>query len=110
MSIVSDKIIQFPGMKPKDDGDKTPPHGTPVVPAEKPSDMKPVMPVNLTQQQQKAIGCIMSGMAFVFVGIKPSDSGADFFTALHGEEADLRNAQDHLPAVIQRLYVREGVL
>lgn len=75
-----------------------------------PSDQKPVMPVNLTTQQQKAIGCIMSGMPFVFIGIKPADSGADFFTALHGEDTDLRNVQDHLPGVIQRLYVREGIL
>ena len=107
MSIVTEKIIRFPGMKPKSDGDKTPPLGTP---ADKPSDTKPVMPVNLTTQQQKAIGCIMSGMPFVFIGIKPTDAGADFFTALHGEDSDLRNAQDHLPAVIQRLYVREGIL
>jgi hypothetical protein len=82
----------------------------PALPADKPSDQKPVMPVNLTQQQQKAIGCIMSGMAFVFVGIKPTNTGADFFTTLHGEDTDLRNAQDHLPDVIQRLYVREGIL
>lgn len=78
-----------------------------MLPTDKPSDQKPV---NLTAQQQKAIGCIMSGMPFVFIGIKPTDNGADFFTALHGDHTDLRNAQDHLPGVIQNLYVREGVL
>lgn len=100
MSIVADKIIQgnFGAKAPEQDMKPLP------------SDQKPVMPVNLTTQQQKAIGCIMSGMPFVFIGIKPSDSGVDFFTALHGEDADLRNAQDHLPGVIQRLYVREGIL
>lgn len=108
MSIVTEKIIKFPGTKPKDDGDKTPPHGTPAL--DKPSDQKPVLPVTLSEQQQKAIGCIMSGMTFVFIGIKPTDAGADFFTALHGQGADLRNAEDHLPAVIHRLYERAGIL
>jgi len=28
---------------------------------------------------------------------------------LHGDETDLRNAQDHLPAVIGRLYNRKGI-
>jgi hypothetical protein len=107
VSIVTSKIIKFPGMARKDPSDPTPPLGTPV---EKPSDQKPVLPVNLTEQQQKAVSCILSGMTFVFIGIQPSDSGADFFTALHGEDADLRNAQDHLPDVISRLYVREGIL
>lgn len=95
---VPDKIIPFPGMSPRNLGDKTPPQGVPILPA------------NMTAQQQKAIVCITSGMPFVFVGIKPSDTGADFFTALHGNDTDLRNAQDHLPEVIQRLYVREGIL
>ena len=34
----------------------------------------------------------MDGMSFVVVGIKPTDSGADFFTAVHGDREDLRNA------------------
>ena len=64
---------------------------------------------NLTPDQRKAIGVILSGTAFVFIGIKPGESGADFFTALHGEPADLRNAQEHLPGVIQRLYDKRGI-
>lgn len=88
---MSEKIIQFPGAKAL------------------PSDEKPVLPLKLTEDQQKAIGCITSGMTFVFIGIKPSDSGADFFTALHGDHTDLRNAQDHLLDVIGRLYDRKGI-
>lgn len=66
-------------------------------------------PVHLTHDQNKAVGLILSGMPFVLVGIKETDGGADFFTALHGEPAVLRNAQDELPAVIARLYAKKGV-
>ena len=89
---MGDKIIQFPGRS------QTAPHDESKL--EKPSQT----------EQQKAIDCILSGMAFVFVGIKPKDTGADFFTALHGDGTDLRNAEDHLPAVIHRLFVRKGIL
>lgn len=64
---------------------------------------------NLTEDQQKAIRLIMDGMSFVFVGLKPTNGGADFFTALHGDEAELRAAEDALPAVIGRLYVKKGI-
>ncbi len=43
------------------------------------------------------------------VGIRPTQSGADFWTALHGEAADLRNAQANLDSVIARAYVRKGI-
>jgi hypothetical protein len=65
--------------------------------------------LKLTEDQRKAIAVVLSGMSFVFVAIKPTDTGADFLTALHGDETDLRNAQDHLPAVIGRLYDRKGI-
>jgi len=63
----------------------------------------------LTPDQHKALSHILAGTAFVFIGIKETANGADFFTALHGEPAVLRNAQDELPAVIARLYTRRGV-
>ena len=43
------------------------------------------------------------------LGIKATDRGADFFTAVHGEAADLRNAQPHLDGVIARAYSRKGL-
>ncbi len=86
-----DNIIKFPGL-----------------PAQEPLPA-PAGPNQLNEDQQKAINCILSGMTFVFLGIKPTDSGADFFTALHGEPPDLRNAQEHLPGVIARLYDRKGI-
>lgn len=66
-------------------------------------------PVHLTHDQNKAMGLILSGMPFVFVGIKETGRVADFFTALHGEPTVLRNAQDELPAAIARLYAKKGV-
>ena len=48
-------------------------------------------------------------MSFVMIGIKATDRGADFFTAVHGEAADLRNAQPHLDGVIARAYSRKGL-
>ena len=76
-----------------------------------PSDQKPVMPVDLTPDQQKAIGIILSGATFICIGIEqPASGGADFFTACHGDEGYLRNAEDHLPGVIHRLFVRKGIV
>ena len=63
----------------------------------------------LSPDQEKAIGLVMSGVSFVFIGIKPAPTGADFYTALHGDATDLRNAQDHLPDVIARLYTKKGI-
>jgi hypothetical protein len=90
------KVIQFPGAK---------------APVEKPSDQMPVLPVDLNADQQKAIGIILSGQTFICIGIdQPASGGADFFTACHGDEGYLRNAEDHLPAVIHRLLVRKGIV
>jgi hypothetical protein len=63
----------------------------------------------MSPDQEKAIKLIMSGVTFVFIGIKPAPTGADFYTALHGDATDLRNAQDHLPDVIDRLYTKKGI-
>ena len=65
--------------------------------------------INLTADQHKALSLILAGTPFVFVGIRETDGGADFFTALHGEPSVLRNAQDELPAVISRLYSKKGI-
>jgi hypothetical protein len=70
---------------------------------------------NLRTQEaiQKAVG-ILNGAAtgdlsLVVIGIRPTQNGADFFTALFGDAADLRNAQPELAAVIDRLYTRSGL-
>jgi len=98
----NDRVIQFPGAaKPADKA-----------PARKKTDTKPDMPAdmaNLSEDQRKALSIVMSGMPFVLVGIKATDSGADFFTALHGDDSDLRNAQSHLSGVIERAYARKGL-
>lgn len=91
---MNDKIIRFPGRAAK-------PVNEPPAPVTGPD--------GLDEDQRKAMGCILAGMPFVFVAIKPTDDGADFFTALHGDPTDLRNAQPHLEGVIARLYDRRGL-
>jgi hypothetical protein len=95
----NDKVIQFPGVRSTKVGAQ--PGAVSDVPVETLPQLNP--------EQQKAIGLILSGTTFIFIGIKPADRGADFFTALHGDHTDLRNAQDHLPDVINRLYSRKGI-
>lgn len=91
---MSDKIIRFPGAA------KAP---APPAPEAAPG------PDGLTDDQRKAVQIAVGGMAFVIVGIKPTDRGADFFTAVHGDPTDLRNAQDHLGGVIARAFARKGI-
>jgi len=96
-----DKILQFPG------GGKRP-DATPAKPAAK-GDAPVVGVDGLNEDQRKAMQIVLSGMPFVLVGIKATPSGADFFTAISGEAADLRNAQDHLSGVIERAFSRKGI-
>jgi len=71
-------------------------------------------PQELPADIRKAAGILQAAledqMAFVIIGIKPSNDGADFYTAAYGEPGDLRNAYDHLPDLIQKLYVRKKLL
>lgn len=94
-----DKIIRFPGggtAAPRAKAGKAPP--------------PPALgPDGLTEEQRKAVQLVLSGMSFVLVALKPSERGADFYTALHGDPTDLRNAQPHLAGVIERLYARKGL-
>lgn len=92
-----DNVIQFPGAKPKSS------------PASEQKAKPPRSPEDLTEEQRKAIGIIMSGRAFVLVGIEPTQTGADFYTAVYGEKNDLRNALSHLPDVIVRAFNRKGI-
>jgi hypothetical protein len=93
---MSEKIIRFPGAA----GAAKP--ASPV-PAPAPG------PDGLTDEQRKAVQIVLGGMAFVLIGIRPTDQGADFFTAVHGDATDLRNAQDHLGGVIARAFTRKGI-
>ena len=103
----NDRVIQFPGavkptVKPADKVSTRKKIDT------KPTDV-PAGMAHLSEDQRKALSIVTSGMPFVLVGIKATDSGADFFTALHGEDQDLRNAQSHLSGVIERAYSRKGL-
>jgi hypothetical protein len=96
-----DKIIRFPGGA--SDGKRGEPEPPP------PGAEAAAQLEGLDADQRKAIGIILSGMPFVLVGIKPTQSGADFFTALAGDAADLRNARPHLEGVIDRAFGRKGI-
>lgn len=95
-----DKILKFPGAgkRPETPAKSAAKGEAPVVGAD-----------GLNEDQRKAMQIVLSGMPFVLVGIKATPSGADFFTAISGEPADLRNAQDHLGGVIERAFSRKGI-
>jgi hypothetical protein len=111
---VSDKIIRFPG-----GGSARGEAAKPAKAADTKSTKAPEAPAAdgldipgldaLSPDQRKAIGVVLSGMAFVLVGIKPTERGADFFTAISGEAADLRNAAPHLSGVIDRALSKRGI-
>jgi hypothetical protein len=89
---MSDNIIQFPGGQDDD------------TQAE-----KPVFWDALSDDQRKAIEIVLSGMSFVTIGIKPTGSGADFFTAIHGAADELTAAQPHLGGVLDRAFARKDL-
>jgi hypothetical protein len=99
---MSEKIIKFPGSA-------KPAPATPAAPAATAKPAAATGPDGLTDEQRKAVQVVLSGMSFVLVGIKPTDRGADFFTAVHGDHTELRNAQSHLAGVIDRAYDRHGI-
>ena len=66
-------------------------------------------PDGLTEDQRKAVQLVLSGVSFVLIGIKPTDRGADFFTAVHGDATDLRNSQPHLDGVIARAFSKKNI-
>jgi hypothetical protein len=120
--MADNNIISFPGShRPATAGSKDrpgaakPPEGTQEVDqaeAAKPGASKPGAPAALgafTAEQIKAIQLAQSGMGFVMIAIKPTEGGADFFTAVHGDASELRNAQDHLSGVIDRAFARKGI-
>lgn len=98
-----DKVIRFPGpSRPRPDAEASSP--SPGLPAEVAQAL-----AALSEDQRKALSLVGSGLAFVLVAIKPTERGADFFTAVHGEATDLRNALPHLAGVIERACGRKGI-
>ena len=102
-----DKILRFPGANSR----PVEKNGRPNSKAPEPtlSSTAAPGPDGLTEDQRKAMQIVLSGMSFVVIGIKPSGGGADFFTAVQGDPAELRNAQDHLSGVIERAFSRKGL-
>jgi hypothetical protein len=112
------KIIMFPGHKPTA-GNPDP--GNPKQPSPPTFQANPPMQIplpggamELSPDVEKAMHIIMDSqcgeMSFVIVGIRPTDQGADFYMAAHGDPGDLRNAYDHLPGRIAKLYSKKGLL
>ena len=64
----------------------------------------------LSEDQEKAVRIAMDGMSFVMIGIRPTATGADFFTAVHGRRSELADAAPHLDGVIHRAFVRLGLI
>jgi hypothetical protein len=107
-----DKIINFPGAKRREPASsRSKPAGGPPPAAATASGaaQAPVPPGALSADQVKAIQLAHSGMSFIVIAIKPTPGGADFFTAVHGDATELRNAQDHLGGVIDRAFARKGI-
>lgn len=106
------KVIQFPGVRSTKVGAAAAqPEGALAPPSHVPDEpvLRLVDGTHASADQRKAVNMILSGMTFICIGIEPAKTGADFFTALHGDHDDLRNAEQHLPEVIGRLYNRKGV-
>ena len=102
-----DKILRFPGANTRPAEKSGRPN--PKTPEPSPAPTAAAGPDGLTEDQRKAMQIVLSGMSFVVIGIKPSGGGADFFTAVQGDPAELRNAQDHLGGVIERAFSRKGL-
>ena len=90
---MNENIINFPGGAGRNDKDASEPFS---------GD-----PDNAART--KAMHIIMSGMDFVCIGVRPTDDGADFFTAVADSGDTLRDAEPHLPGVIGRALDREGL-
>jgi hypothetical protein len=108
-----DRVIRFPGSQPAPAAPPAPPAAS-VAKAkakrsEPPATERPPDPADLDEDRRKAISVILSGMPFVCIGIQPSPTGADFFTSLGGDTAELAKAQPHLDGVIDRLFQKRGI-
>lgn len=72
-------------------------------------------PIDLTPDQRKSIIVILSGAAFVTIGVVPTvgdagNPGADFLVAIGGDPDHLRDARADLPDVLLRNLARRGIV
>jgi hypothetical protein len=65
--------------------------------------------VELDEAQARALSVVTSGHPFLLIGIKPTPTGADIFSAVHGDPEELRKIHPKLLEVIDRAYARAGV-
>ena len=63
----------------------------------------------LSKEQMKAVDVVTGGNAFVNIGIKPTATGADTYSAMDGSPADLNNIRGRLVEVLERAYSRRGL-
>jgi hypothetical protein len=106
---MDDKIINFPGALGAKPAAQAKLGKAKRAGKDEPAEAAAAAIDGLSEDQRKAMQIVLSGMGFVLVGLKPTTSGADFFTAVHGEAADLRNASDHFAGVIERALTRKGI-
>ena len=66
--------------------------------------------VPLSIAQQKAISIILMHKPFVMIALEPTETGCDFYRAVHGEETDLQNAAPHLHAQLDKALTGAGVI
>lgn len=66
--------------------------------------------IQLSQAQQKAVNIVISGMPFIVVGILPTVSGADIFSALGGNKEELIKVYHKLGEILERAYEQENLL
>jgi hypothetical protein len=101
-------IIQFPGstVPPEDDKDDKDEEDVDTTPSFVFHDADGNV-IELGEDRTKAIGALLSGMDFVFVGVLPVDGGADFVIAMEGEKS-IQDAYEHLPGAIAHIMDQRG--
>lgn len=111
---LNDKIIQFPGVRSTKVGATQDPAAPSDVPAEPQPSSDSSTVADIPADLQKAAGILNAAaagqMSMLIIGIKPSATGADFFSAVYGDDTDLRNAADHLAEMLTRALQRKGIL
>jgi hypothetical protein len=128
----SPKRIQFPGLRPCPEQTRLAEAVTQVAGtgqlkgkenmiqgldmSEKASETKAMLvgpdgkPIPMDADQLKALDLIIKGLPFVFIAMKPTPNGCDFYSACSGPAQDLTDHYVELPAMIKSLYQRKGLL
>jgi len=104
---MNDKIIYFPGWEPKVASQES----------ENSDNDDVILDIldfdegpEFAPEQQKALNILNSGVSFVMIGIKPTDTGADFFNAIYfKDKSDISNCIDFLPNIINKACSKKGI-